>query len=172
MFIVAALDPNHDAVIDAQEIAGAPAALQALDTDGDGQLTAQELFGARGRGPGGMGPGRLHAVLDANRDGVIDAQEIAGAAAAIQTLDSDKDGQVSAAEAFAGRGFMRGRPPEGMRGRGPAMMAEPLVRVLDADQNGVLDASEIAHAAAALLTLDKNRDGKLTPDELRPARAS
>jgi len=34
----------------------------------------------------------------------------------------------------------------------------------------VIDASELANAVAALKTLDKNNDGKLTQDELRPQR--
>ena len=41
---------------------------------------------------------------------------------------------------------------------------------LDANHDGVIDANEIANASAALKTLDKNGDGKLTPDELRPPR--
>lgn len=46
----------------------------------------------------------------------------------------------------------------------------PVVTALDANKDGVLDASEIANASAALLTLDKNGDGQLTSDELMPAR--
>lgn len=46
----------------------------------------------------------------------------------------------------------------------------PVMVVLDANHDGVLDATEIANASKALLTLDKNGDGKLTQDELRPPR--
>lgn len=35
--------------------------------------------------------------------------------------------------------------------------------------DGVISADEIANAPAALKTLDKNNDGQLTQDELRPA---
>jgi Ca2+-binding EF-hand superfamily protein len=42
------------------------------------------------------------------------------------------------------------------------------MEVLDANHDGVIDADEIANAPAALKKLDKNGDGKLTPDELRP----
>jgi hypothetical protein len=60
--IVAALDANHDGVIDATEIANASAALKALDKNGDGQLTPEEFMGPRppragGPGNGPRGPG-------------------------------------------------------------------------------------------------------------------
>lgn len=55
-------------------------------------------------------------------------------------------------------------------GERPARPVPPLVAALDANKDGELDASEIANASAALKSLDKNGDGKLTVDELRPAR--
>ncbi|MEO6785528.1 MAG: YHYH protein [Chthoniobacteraceae bacterium] len=53
---------------------------------------------------------------------------------------------------------------------GPGMMPGgfplPLIiRALDANGDGILDADEIANAPAALRKLDRNGDGKLTPDE-------
>ena len=55
--IVAALDANHDGVIDAQEIANASAALKSLDRNGDGKLTPDEFMGPRPQRPGGPGRG-------------------------------------------------------------------------------------------------------------------
>lgn len=55
-----------------------------------------------------------------------------------------------------GQGGMR--PPQG----------GPLMAALDANHDGVIDADEIANASAALKALDKNGDGKLTQEELRP----
>ncbi len=45
----------------------------------------------------------------------------------------------------------------------------PIIAALDANHDGEIDASEINNAPAALRKLDKNGDGKLTRDELRPA---
>jgi EF hand len=47
---------------------------------------------------------------------------------------------------------------------------DPLMLALDTNHDGVIDADEIANAPAALKTLDKNGDGTLTQDELRPPR--
>ncbi len=44
----------------------------------------------------------------------------------------------------------------------------PVMTALDADNDGALNASEIAQASAALKTLDRDGNGRLTPDELRP----
>ena len=57
-----------------------------------------------------------------------------------------------------------GGPPRGHRHHPPS----PLIQVLDTNTNGVLEAAEIANASAALKSLDKNGDGKLTADELMP----
>jgi len=58
--------------------------------------------------------------------------------------------------------------PGGMMGRRPP--PSPLMEALDVNHDGVIDADEIANAPTELKTLDKNGDGKLTQDELRPAR--
>jgi hypothetical protein len=66
-------------------------------------------------------------------------------------------------------------PPAGGQGQRPPGMGQrpPLpavVRALDANHDGVVDADEIANASAALKTLDKNSDGKLTMQELMGPR--
>ena len=62
----------------------------------------------------------------------------------------------------------RGRPGrDGPPGGGFPQL--PVLVALDADGDGELSAKEIDNAAAALRTLDKNKDGKLMRDELLPA---
>lgn len=62
----------------------------------------------------------------------------------------------------------RQRPQGGPDGQRPPL--PPLIAALDANHDGVIDAAEIDNAPAALRTLDKNGDGKLTQDEIRPPR--
>jgi hypothetical protein len=145
------------------------------------------------------GPGRegrrhgppLVAALDVNRDGVIDATELANAPAAIKALDLNGDGKIDLDELApprpGGEGqrpspppHRPGRPPEpdGAEAAGqdqsgsdmapPAPPMPPLLTALDANHDGVLDAAEIANASTALKALDVNGDGQLTPDEYRP----
>jgi EF hand len=51
--LIEALDVNHDGIIDASEIANAPAELSTLDKNGDGQLTRDEYCPPRPNGAGG-----------------------------------------------------------------------------------------------------------------------
>jgi hypothetical protein len=71
-----------------------------------------------------------------------------------------------------GRDGRDGPSREGREGRpeGPAFRFPPLplMVALDADANGEISAEEIEGAAAALKKLDKNSDGVLTREELRP----
>ncbi|HEY6229061.1 MAG TPA: EF-hand domain-containing protein [Verrucomicrobiae bacterium] len=65
--------------------------------------------------------------------------------------------------------FAQDKPADGKGRRGGG---NPIIAALDANHDGEIDANEIANAPAALRKLDKNGDGKLTRDELRPARAN
>jgi hypothetical protein len=75
---------------------------------------------------------------------------------------------VLAVHAQDANGPRGGGNPNGPRGQRPP--PSPLMEALDVNHDGVIDADEIANAPAELKTLDKNGDGKLTQDELRPPR--
>jgi len=75
------------------------------------------------------------------------------------------------AEAEERDGERRRPPGRGERPEGGRRQPPPLIVALDADKDGEISAEEIANAATALKTLDKNGDGKLTRDEIRPQDA-
>jgi hypothetical protein len=58
-----------------------------------------------------------------------------------------------------------GGPPQGGPGMGRHRPIPAIVAALDTNHDGIIDSNEIANASVALKTLDKNGDGKLTPDE-------
>ena len=79
----------------------------------------------------------------------------------------------------AGRRPNMQRPGAGPESGGPGgpgfpggplgmMQMMPLMKVLDTDQDGTLSASEIANASKALVHLDKNGDGIISSEEMRP----
>lgn len=57
-------------------------------------------------------------------------------------------------------------------GRSGQRQGPALVGALDANHDRVIDAEEIANASAVLKGLDKNGDGKLTPEEFMGPRPS
>ena len=61
----------------------------------------------------------------------------------------------------------RGHHGRGGPGGGPGF---PIVRVLDADKDREISASELATASTSILTLDANNDGTVTREEMRPVR--
>ena len=144
-------------------------------------LFAQSPPAEGGRGPrhgGPGGPGRGHGfgspivrALDTDKDGELSAAEIAAAATSLKALDKNSDGAISADELRPPRpaGAPEGAtpPPNAPSGNRPHP-ADPVMLALDANADGTLSATEIANAARSLAALDLNKDGKLTRDELRP----
>ncbi len=194
--IAGALDTNHDDVISGTEISAASAALKALDANHDGRLAAEELRpgfgpgGRRGRGDEGEGRGGPPAAsaddladtlmaFDRNGDGRLERAEVPerfqglydradGNKDGVLTRDELKQSATATIQNDEGRGRRGGREGGGFgRGRGGAM-ADPLMRVLDTDRDGVLSDAELAKSPEALKTLDANHDGKLSVDEFRP----
>ena len=125
-------------------------------------------------GPPPGGPDGFHGApplppimmaLDANRDGIIDSNEIANASAALKALDKNGDGKLTIDEYLGPR--PGNLPADDAEEHRPPLL--PIVEALDTNHDGIISSNEIANASAALKTLDKNGDGQLTRDELFPA---
>lgn len=123
--VVRVLDADRDQTISTAELLNAAISLRALDTNGDGAVTADELRPARpadASASGGERPQRPAGVerphpfnpvmfaLDADEDGALSAAEITNATASLQALDLDGDGQLTFDEFCP-------LPPEGARSR-------------------------------------------------------
>jgi len=74
------------------------------------------------------------------------------------TLDKNGDGKLTPDE------YLPTLPADAPKDA-PRPPLPAIVKALDANGDGVIDATEIANAPAALKALDKNGDGQLTPDE-------
>lgn len=75
---------------------------------------------------------------------------------------------IAALLGLSGMALAQGPPQGGPGGPGGGRPMNPVLRILDADEDGELSADEMEKAPAALKALDRNKDGKLTDDELRP----
>lgn len=109
-------------------------------------------------------------ALDENGNGVIESNEIADAPKDLKKLDKNNDGKLTADEIHPVRpGAAEGNKKAG-EGREMKRPVSPLISALDASGDNVIDEKEIAGSADALKKLDKNADGKLEGDEIRPSR--
>ena len=155
--IFTALDVNGDGVIDAAELANAPATLNKLDKNGDSRITEDEAAPAGGPG---MAAGAAGAA-GGGRPGMRGrgAAPAAATAPAVETTNP--------APAGGGRGKGRhGRPAS------PADTTETVSTLMtfDKDSDGKLSRDEVPERMQGLFDrCDKNTDGFLTGDELKAA---
>ncbi len=104
----------------------------------------------------------LFAALDSDHDGVLSAREIVAAPMTLATLDLNRDGVISSDE-------WQATTTDSRIARGTRTgVSFNLLVALDANQDGKIQAMEVANAVASLKQLDLNADGALTRDELRP----
>ncbi|GGD45155.1 hypothetical protein GCM10007235_16340 [Pseudoxanthomonas indica] len=105
--------------------------------------------------------GGKFASMDSDGDGQVSAAEhVAGAKKMFTDMDSDMDGQVSAAEMDAAR--------HDKAGAKPAMSSADKIKKLDTDGDGRLSASEHAAGSDKMFKAgDSNGDGQLTSAEMQ-----
>lgn len=109
-----AADANNDGFISREEAKALPrvaANFDAIDTNRDGQVTGDELR-AWHQAHKGEGRGDGWKKLDANGDGKLSKDEVAGhprLANAFDTIDADKDGYLSPEELRAAHARHAGR---------------------------------------------------------------
>jgi Ca2+-binding EF-hand superfamily protein len=175
--LLQALDTDHDGVISAAEIAAAPKSLLTLDQDEDGKLTAEECAEEGAQGPTPSELVKSLMAFDKNGDGKLQRDEVPERMRGLfDRGDTNKDGvltidQIRAmakADLAARPKEQEGNPKQRHRTEIMIMRVIPVLAAMDTDHDAVLSASEIANAAAALKTLDKNGDGQLTDDEVSP----
>lgn len=161
------LDTNKDGQLSAEERkAGAEAARKAMAERKGGEL--QDFMPGGRRGGGGMGE-RMMARVDTNGDGMISkAENRAMVEARFARMDAGKDGMAEAGEGRKGwgkRGEGRGGKAKGMRGGrggGAGMM------MADTNKDGAISKAEFdAQSAQRFARLDTNSDGKIDATEMK-----
>lgn len=112
-------------------------------------------------------PNAMFAAMDADGDGVISKVELRKAIKALKTLDADDDGSITLAEASVG-----GAPigPGGPLGEDP-QIAQLMAN--DKNKDGKLTPDEVPKEMVPLLRgVDQNADGEITREELVVAMAN
>lgn len=127
-------------------------------------------------------PEALFSLLDRNRDGKLDAQELAKAATVLSQVDLDEDEFITPeellrrrpAKAVAGKDSLSAVPPPQpspsfwmvRAGERLAPLAQDILQHYDRDRDGRLSRAEIGLEPARFAALDADRNGSLDVDEL------
>ncbi|MBT7919595.1 MAG: hypothetical protein HN617_18850, partial [Planctomycetaceae bacterium] len=137
------------------------------DKNKDGKITKDEL-------PEQMQ--RMFPRIDTNQDGAIDREELA--VMEKRMAQRGQGGQRPEGQPGQRPEGQPGQRPEGQpgqrpqnpQGQGRGLPPLPVLQALDANHDGEISGDEIANAVKALKSLDKDGNGKLTMEELMPAR--
>ena len=177
-----ALDGDDSGDLSIEEIEAAAESLAALDADGDGRLSGAELRPrpARVGSPADIPEGARIFTLPTDADGEVDMADLPPQLREfLAPADADGDGTASAADIIGLVSARSGEPseepedPEGREAPAPEESSDrprvfgPLATALDTDRDGTVSEAELESAARSLRLLDRNGDGRLSPDELR-----
>jgi EF hand len=105
-------------------------------------------------------------ALDIDHDLIISPEEIADARAVLLSLDRDGDGTLDVTECAQPRAH---RQYKQLIGEGDVMRSNPVLLALNTNRDGTISTSEIRGAPVTLKLLDKDHDGRLTPEEVLSA---
>ncbi|MBY0502263.1 MAG: EF-hand domain-containing protein [Bryobacteraceae bacterium] len=165
--LVTALDADRDGTVSASEIAAAAAALRTLDKNGDGVVAIEEVMPPRPpqEQSGAIAPELVETLFsfDENKDGKLAKTEVPERMQGIfARADANHDGFLTRDEltkVTVAQDRRAGGPPQDL-----------VFRALDLDHDNVLSAVEIDAAPKSLRSLDKDGDGALQAQEMRPMR--
>ena len=157
-----------------------------MDANGDGKVTFDEFtayYLRNGYGPVRLGgqPGLtnqatmltdlLFAILDTNKDGKLSRAELEAAPRVLRKFDQDDDELITAAE-LQNSGLSTVAAPQGV----PVQVIDPRTGVpmgapapfvlVEREEPGQRLLNRIKAAKEVLARYDRNKDGKLTMDEL------
>lgn len=102
-------------------------------------------------------------VLDSDKDGKLSDIEIEASVEGLRKLDKDSDGSITRKDLIPNDVAALGQ----VRAERYAFQS-PLFLAFDTDQSGEIGPDEIESAPGVLKSLDKNRDGTVTPEEITP----
>jgi Ca2+-binding EF-hand superfamily protein len=160
------LDKNKDKKLSRDEMPGQfpPQAFDRLDENKDGFIDEEEWGRMRSRFGGGQGgPAlgeRMVKFMDANHDGKISREEFAKVEQLFDTLDSDHNGDLSQEEL---NGFFRAMNEAQTQATG-GVDANNLFTKFDKNKDGKLTADEMTDERT-FKALDLNKDGSVTREE-------
>lgn len=168
--VVLAIDTNRDGRFSIEELAAASVGLISLDADHDGQLTSLEYLPNQ-TDPKSNKPDEMLnrlMVLDRNGDGVLTKDEVPERMQGMfSRIDTNHDDKLTQDEIKASASNLKG--PNGRAQRsGEATRMDPVLNALDTDHDGVISSKELASAPTSLKALDKDGNGEISADEIRP----
>jgi Ca2+-binding EF-hand superfamily protein len=165
------LDKNKDGKISKDEWQGPPQFFDRLDANKDGFIDEAEWGAMRNRmgGGGGRGSGEsLTKFLDANKDSKVSRDEFAKMLTLFDALDTNHDGELSQEELNGLFRAINTAANEAQNQATGGVDVTNLFTKFDKNKDGKLTADEVTDERT-FKALDLNKDGSVTRDEAETA---